>query len=196
MARDNPPKIRQRSQLERKKTQRASYDRVLIVSEGSRTEPIQVVRYAKQLFGAGDPNKRVRAKAFERVFAIFDRDEHKSYFDALKLADSLDGKLRNDAKQPVIFRAIASVPCFELWLLLHYEDIRHPLHRAEVLARLKQFIPSYVKGASGSFAITKANLGIASQRARSLAALSNAFDATEPSTDIVELVELLIALGK
>ena len=72
----------------------------------------------------------------------------------------------------------------------------HPLHRAEVLARLKQFIPSYVKGASGSFAITKANLGIASQRARSLAALSNAFDATEPSTDIVELVELLIALGK
>ena len=34
MARDNPPKIRQRSQLERKKTQRASYDRVLIVSEG------------------------------------------------------------------------------------------------------------------------------------------------------------------
>ena len=224
MARDNPPKIRQRSQLERKKTQRASYDRVLIVSEGSRTEPlyfkeirntyrlqtanvavhpsalgtepIQVVRYAKQLFVAGDPNKRVRAKAFERVFAIFDHDEHKSYFDALKLADSLDGKLRNDAKQPVIFRAIASVPCFELWLLLHYEDIRHPLHRAEVLARLKQFIPSYVKGASGSFAITKANLGIASQRVRSLAALSNAFDATEPSTDIVELVELLIALGK
>jgi hypothetical protein len=154
------------------------------------------VRYAKQLFMAGDPNKRVRAKAFEKVFAIFDRDEHKSYFDALKLAESLDGKLRNDAKQPVIFRAIASVPCFELWLLLHYEDIRHPLHRAEVLARLKQFIPCYVKGASGSFAITKANLGIASQRARSLAALSSAFDAIEPSTDIVELVMLLIALGK
>jgi hypothetical protein len=64
--------------------------------------------------------KRVRPRAFEKVFAIFDRDAHQSYFDALKLAGSLDGKLRNDLKQPVEFKAIASVPCFELWLLLHY----------------------------------------------------------------------------
>ena len=111
MARDNSPKIRQRAQLQRKQTLRAGYDRVLIVSEGSKTEPlyfkeikkahrlqtanvevhpsalgtepIQVVRYAKQLFEAGDPYKRVRARAFEKVFAIFDRDDHRSYFDAL-----------------------------------------------------------------------------------------------------------------
>ena len=223
MARDNSPKIRQRAQLERKQTQRASYDRVLIVSEGSKTEPlyfkeiknahrlqtanvevhpsalgtepIQVVRYAKKLFQEGDPNKRVRARAFEKVFALFDRDDHKSYFDALKLAESLDGKLRNDAKQPVEFKAIASVPCFELWLLLHYEDIRHPLHRDEVLTRLKQHIPSYEKGAGGSFSTTRGNLDIASQRARKLAALTTAFDDTEPSTEIVELVALLIAFG-
>ena len=159
------------------------------------TEPIQVVRYAKQLFEAGDPHKRIRTRAFEKVFAIFDRDDHKSYFDALKLARSLDGKLRNDAKQPVEFKAIASVPCFELWLLLHYEDIRHPLHRDEVLTRLKQHIPGYDKGASGIFATTKVNLDVANQRARHLAALSAAFDDTEPSTDIFELVELLIAFG-
>ena len=151
-----------------------------------------MVRYAKQLFEAGDPHKRVRARAFEKVFAIFDRDDHKSYFDALKLAESLDGKLRNDAKQPVEFKAIASVPCFELWLLLHFEDIRHPLHRDEVLTRLKLHMPGYAKGAGGSFATTKASLDIASQRARKLAALSTAFDDTEPSTDIVELVALLI----
>lgn len=223
MGRDNSPKIRQRAQLERKQAQRASYDRVLIVSEGSKTEPlyfkeiksahrlqtanvevhpsalgtepIQVVHYAKQLFETGDPYKRIRPRAFEKGFAIFDRDDHKSYFDALKLAGSLDGKLRNDAKQPVEFKAIASVPCFELWLLLHYEDIQHPLHRDEVLMRLKKHIAGYEKGAGGSFAATKANLHIASQRARNLAALSTAFDDTEPSTDIVELVALLIAFG-
>jgi hypothetical protein len=223
MARDNSPKIRLRAQLERKQTQRASYDRVLIVSEGSKTEPlyfkeiknahrlqtanvevhpsalgtepIQVVRYAQQLFEEGDPRKRVRARAFDKIFAIFDRDDHKSYFDALKLAASLDGKLRNDAKQPVAFKAIASVPCFELWLLLHYEDIRHPLHRDEVLLRLKRHIPTYDKGTGGSFATTKENLEIASQRARNLAALSTAFDDTEPSTDIGELVALLITFG-
>jgi len=36
MDRENPPKIRQRAQLERKQAQRASYDRVLIVSEVER----------------------------------------------------------------------------------------------------------------------------------------------------------------
>jgi hypothetical protein len=224
MARENSPKIRQRAQLERKQSQRASYDRVLIVSEGSKTEPlyfkeiknahrlqtanvevhpsalgtepIQVVRYAKRLFKEGDPRKRIRPRAFEKVFAIFDRDDHKSYFDALKLAESLDGKLRNDAKQPVEFKAVASVPCFELWLLLHFEDIRHPLRRDEVLTRLKQHIPGYDKGVGGSFSTTRGSLYIASQRARNLARLSTAFDDTEPSTDIVELVSLLIAFGK
>lgn len=39
MVRDNSPKIRQARQLERKLGRRASYDRILIVSEGSKTEP-------------------------------------------------------------------------------------------------------------------------------------------------------------
>ena len=39
MARDNSPWERQRRQLERKLDRRASYDRILIVSEGSKTEP-------------------------------------------------------------------------------------------------------------------------------------------------------------
>lgn len=224
MARDNSPKIRQRAQLERKKTLRASYDRILIVWEGRKTEPlyfkeiksvyrlqtanvevhpsaigtdpIQVVRYAQQLFEAGDPHKRLRAKAFEKVFAIFDRDDHRSYFDALTLAGKLDGKLRNDAKQSVAFKAIASIPCFELWLLLHYEDIQHSIHRNEVLSRLKLHIPGYDKGIGGSFTATKENLEIASQRARQLASRSTAYDDTEPSTDIVDLVRLLIQFGK
>ena len=40
MARDNSPKVRQREQLKRKQNQRASYERILIVSEGSKTEPL------------------------------------------------------------------------------------------------------------------------------------------------------------
>ena len=39
MGRDNSPKVRQQRQLERKVGRRASYDRILIVSEGSKTEP-------------------------------------------------------------------------------------------------------------------------------------------------------------
>jgi hypothetical protein len=93
MGRDNQPKERQRRQLERKLNRRASYDRILIVSEGTKTEPhyfreirstyrlhtanvqvmpcetgtapIQVVTYAHDLFIAGDPHKRIQARAFE-----------------------------------------------------------------------------------------------------------------------------------
>ena len=39
MGKDNQPKVRQANQLERKAGKRASYDRILIVSEGSKTEP-------------------------------------------------------------------------------------------------------------------------------------------------------------
>ena len=222
MGRDNAPKERQRRQFERKLNQRASYDRILIVSEGSRTEPnyfgeiraahrlhtanvvvrpgesgtapIQVVQYAKELFEVGDQHRRILPRAFERVFAVFDRDDHGSYFEALRLAELLDGKLRNDARQPVRFGAIASVPSFELWLLLHYEDICAPLHRDEVMNRLKQYIPDYSKGAGDAFAITRGVLNTAMQRAEALAARFTAYSAPEPFTAVADLVKLLTTL--
>lgn len=222
MARDNSPKERQRKQLERKQGRRASYDRILIVSEGSKTEPnyfreiraayrlhtanvtvcpssegtapIQVVQYAQKLFEDGDPHKNIQRRAFEQVYAAFDRDDHDGYFDALRMAESLDGKLRNDARQPVVFRAIASVPCFELWLLLHYEDIQAPLHRDEVIRRLKLHIPDYEKGASRAFEITKTLLPTATQRAERLAVHFTAYTEPKPFTAIAELVKLLTKL--
>lgn len=222
MGRDNQPKVRQLARREQKEARRASYARILIVSEGSKTEPlyfediratyqlhsanvevqpsqlgtapIQVVKYARQLFEKGDLHKGIRPQSFDQVFAVFDRDDHGSYFDALNLAKSLDGKLKNDAKQLVKFTAIASVPSFELWLLLHYEDIQHPIHRDEVMARLTQYIPGYEKGASGAFATTRDRLETATQRAQVLAAKFNAYTDPEPYTAIADLVMLLITL--
>jgi hypothetical protein len=224
MARDNSPKERQRQQLERKQGQRASYDRILIVSEGSKTEPnyfqeirkayrlrtanvevrpsehgtapIQVVQYAKELFENGDRHKKIQRRAFEQVYAVFDRDDHDSYFNALQLAGSLDGKLKNDAKQFISFKAIASVPSFELWLLLHYEDIQAPIHRDEVMRRLRKpaNFPGYEKGAVRAFATTRERLGYATHRAQALAAQFNAFTDPEPYTAIIDLVTLLTTL--
>ena len=142
MVRDNSPKVRQRKQLERKRAKRAGYDRILIVSEGSKTEPNyfneirvdcrlqtanveihpgklgteprDVVRYAQQLFEKGDQAKGIQAKAFEKIYVVFDRDEHRTYFEALDYVESLDGRLRNDIRQAVSFQVIASIPYFEL----------------------------------------------------------------------------------
>ena len=136
------------------------------------------------------PHRKIRPQ----VYAVFDRDDHPSYFEALELAKSLDGKLRNDAKQPVGFYAVASVPCFELWLILHYEEIQHPLHRVEVISRLKKYIPGYTKGESGNFEITRKFLDGAQARAQKFAIQGNAFDDTKPYTDIGKLVALLLSL--
>ncbi|WP_169293941.1 RloB family protein [Advenella sp. EE-W14] len=224
MARDNSPKVRNKRQLERKRATRASYDRILIVSEGSKTEPnyfkeirsayrlqtanievrsselgtapIQVVQYAHSLFENGDPHKRLQKRAFEYVYAVFDRDAHDSYNQALSLANALNGKLKNDNNQLITFTAIPSIPCFELWLLLHYQEIKSPLHRKDVILRLKKYLPTYEKGTSSAFANTKQNLELAISRAQMLASKFTAYSYPEPFTDIHVLVQQLMTLGK
>jgi len=142
----------------------------------------------------GDLHKGIEPRAFEHVYTVFDRDDHQTYFDALRSAGSLDGKLRNDEKRPAVFKAVASVPSFELWLLLHYEHIQAPLHRDEVMRRLKQYFPQYEKGAIRTFATTREHLAIAIHRAEGLAVRFSADSAPEPFTDVVNLVKLLTAL--
>ena len=221
MGRENQPKHRQARQLQRKQNERPSYDRLLIVSEGSKTEPLyfkdiratyrlhsanvtvypsdwgtsplQVVNYARALFEQGDPAKNILPRAFEYVFAIFDRDDHHSYFQALDRAAALDRKLRNDARQAVRFEAIASVPSFELWLLLHYEQVLAPIHRDEVFDRLKCVIPGYAKGMKGVFAITRPRLEDAHTRAHDLSHRHEP-KGSEPYTDVFRLVNQLKTL--
>lgn len=222
MGRDHQPKDRQLARKVHKEASRASYARILIVTEGSKTEPLylkeicetyrlhsanvavqpsqlgtaplQVVKYAKHLFEKGDLYKGIRHKSFDQVYAVFDRDDHDSYFAALNLARSLDGKLRNDSNELILFKAIASVPSFELWLLLHYEDIQAPLHRDEVVRRLELHTPGYKKGMIGAFTTTRVRLKTATQRAQALATKFNAHTAPEPYTAMAELVSLLTTL--
>ena len=222
MVRDYSPKKRQQRQLNRKINSRASYDRVLIVSEGSKTEPnyfkeirshfrlhtanievrpsefgtapIQVVEYAQSLFVNGDTHKKLAKRAFDRVYVVFDRDDHESYVKAINLAHSLDGKLKNDDSKSVTFKAVVSVPCFELWLLLHYEEIHAPIHRSQVTQRLKRYYPSYEKGMGGVFGYTQKHLTLAISRAESLARKNTVYSNHEPYTNIYELVDFLISL--
>jgi len=106
MGKDNQPKVRQASQLARKAGRRASYDRILVVTEGSKTEPLylgeirsqyrlqtanvqvqhslfgtsplKIVEYAEHLFVNGDEEKNIQPRAFEQVYVVFDRDDHDS----------------------------------------------------------------------------------------------------------------------
>jgi RloB-like protein len=124
------------------------------------------------------------------VRVVFDRDDHDEYFNARNRANALDGKLKNDLHKKVKFIAISSVPCFELWLLLHFEDTPAPMHRYVALTRLQKHFPNYAKGQTGIYAATKEHVISAKTRAEKLPE-HNGIDCF---TDIHELVTLLTTL--
>jgi hypothetical protein len=220
MGKDNTPRVRQAKDLIRKKGRRAPYDRILIVCEGSKTEPnyfneikqfyklhtanvevqhsslgtcpLQVVKSAEDLFLNGSSEKGIQKRAFEQVYAVFDRDDHNEYFNARDKAGALDEKLKNDFNKKVKFKAISSVPCFELWLLLHFEDAQARMHRDVALTRLQKHLPNYTKGATGIYATTKEQVLLAIERVKKLPR----HDGIECFTDIAELVNLLTTLRR
>lgn len=223
MGQDNQAKHRQKARdLTRRAARRAPYKRMLIVCEGQKTEPhyfgelcqeyrlatanvqiwpsslgtepLQVVEYAERLFMEGDLNKGILQGAFDHVCAVFDRDNHATYHQALNKANALNGTIRNDLDELITFQAIASVPCFELWLLLHFENVHAPIHRNTVYARLNPHLGGYNKGHSGYWKATRDRLDQAVGRAKTRAAATNAYDGNEPYTDVHQLVSLLTHL--
>ena len=67
----------------------------------------------------------------DEVWAVFDRDEHPRYNEAVALCE------RNRVG------AARSNPCFEVWLILHETDFDRPDGRHEVQAHLARLRPEY-----------------------------------------------------
>lgn len=211
MAKGRHHRERAAAKLKRKQGKRPPYPRILVVCEGSKTEPHyfneirrrnrvpsahitvlpselgtqprQVVDFAEAKF--------LETRAYEHVYAVFDRDAHPTYHDALTRAGALDGTMRNDERTPVSFTAIASVPCFELWFLIHFVEIHAYFERDEIYCRVRQHMPQYEKGARDVFASTEPNLDSAIRRAGALQGRFNPFAGNEPYTNADVLVTLL-----
>ena len=118
---------------------------VIVVTEGEKTEPQYIKEFARihqapnvRVGGTGFDPQGVVEKAIElkkslgrgtraHVWAVFDRDEHLRFEEALHLA-----------QQHGICVAVSN-PCFELWAVLHYQDHAAPIDRHDcqrLLARL------------------------------------------------------------
>lgn len=210
-----------RSRLKRRGPQREPYDRVLIVCEGAKTEPnylrelvrayhlssanievsgesgsapVSVVEYAIDRFET-DPD-------FDTVFCVFDRDQHARFGEALERIRA-KRLVRRDAKRRKVgtarFEAIASIPCFEYWILLHYEYTTAELPRYDdVRHRLRQIqgFEQYDKGDRGLFVQTQAYLDTALRHAdrANEAAMGN--DTKNPATDMPVLIRYLRKLAE
>jgi len=224
MGKDGQLKHRQATrELRRRAAQRQPAERLLIVCEGEKTEPLylgeirqqlrlpsanvqvqpaghgteplRIVGYAEKLFTEGQRALGMHARSFDRVVVVFDRDEHHTYHAALQRVAALSGRLENDERVKVPFEAVVSVPCFELWLLLHFEDVFAPLRRDEAVARLRAHVADYAKGRGSHWVVTRERLNVASGRAKALVTAGHtAEDGTQPYTNMHELVHRLLHL--
>lgn len=136
-----------------------------------------------------------RAKKYDQVFCVIDRDTHPTFDEAVQLSRGH----RNVS-------LITSYPCFEYWLFLHFQYSRRTYRRAGDISPAQQMIRAlkecegmhdYDKGAVVSlFKILLQRLPNAvlnGERSLEDAKLDNELD---PSTEIHKLVLRLEELGR
>jgi len=214
-----PPRRRSRKRntgsLRRAGPTRDPYDRVLIVCEGSKTEPgyFMELRSDLRINGAnmtviGDggsaPQSVVQTAIdkfqedadFDSVYCVFDKDEHTGYVAAVGRVRSK--RLKRRPRGLARFEAITSVPCFEYWLLLHFVDTDAPFERTgansaaqNVVRALARHIPGYSKGANGVYESIRDRIEDALARSERIFSQIEARGGDNPSTRMHELIRYL-----
>lgn len=208
------PKFRTLESYARRAPSREPYDSVLIVCEGQKTEPYYFhgqKRYYRLSnieiisVGGGDPlgivqraiQRLDRDKELARAYCVFDRDGHAQYEAALGLLFE-----HPFCKAGRLFVA-NSVPCFELWPLLHFSYSTAPFVAgggrsagANVLRALQEHWPGYTKGRADAFEFLAAKLDKAIENARKLKGYNAKTGSDNPATAIHDLVDYLRNLKK
>lgn len=196
--------------LRRRPPQRGPKRRILIVCEGTVTEqgyfdhlgiaarsaleivvlsggtPKTLVERALRLKREAEQeakSKRDDFLRYDEVWCVHDVDEH-----------PLLPEARPQAKDTGIRLAISN-PCFELWVLLPFQDQRKHLHRKEVQKLCRQHLPGYKK--SLPFARLWEHYKEAVARSKTLEEWHSkrATKGANPSTQVHHLTERIKAAG-
>ncbi len=199
--------------LRRRPPKRAPRRRLLILCEGKVTEPQYFKEFKREyrsqlvdieiLRACGVPKTLVesaveRKKSAERqarkekdpfvkydeVWCVFDVDEHPNLKEALKQAR--DNKLN----------VALSNPCFELWILLHFQDQRQYRERGWMQTACRGHLPDFSKVAD--YERLRANYAEAVKRAEQLLVWQKQQDRENgnPSTSVHRLTQAIAQLGK
>ena len=198
--------------LKRRPSSRTPQHRVLVVCEGEYTEPryfaalkdhlrlsTLVVKPTKGVDPrtlvniAKEENQREKrnGERFDFVYCVFDRDSHPQFDEASNTAQDRG------------FRLARSWPCFEFWLLLHFEFVRAPYARKgdaspcdACIRDLRKHLPDYNKGDRTTFDGLWHLLETAIARGRKTATDAAATGQSNPSTEIHDLVKHLQTLSE
>jgi hypothetical protein len=203
--------MKRRDNLRRRRPLRQPHPRILIVCEGTRTEPryFREMRHREripvdlEIDPGGTPKTLVeravaskktaerqaksgkdRNSLYDEVWCVFDVDEHPFLAEA-----------RQQATDNHLSLAISN-PCFELWVLLHFEDQRAHIERGQVQHQCREHLPRFEKEVPGE---TLAPLYVdAMRRARELDAWheSRGTAGENPSTGVYKLTERIKAIAE
>jgi hypothetical protein len=121
---------------------------------------------------------------YDEVWCVFDIDEHPKVPEA-----------KNQARDNNIHLAISN-PCFELWVLLHFQNQTAYVSRDAVQRLCREYLPKYVKQVP--FGSLQSTYNDAVDRARTLEKMhaTNRTADDNPSTSVYKLTERIRELGK
>ena len=140
--------------------------------ESIRIEKAKMGTNPKNIIDSALEVVRQRPNYFDYVFLVFDRDQHKaktnnfqSFLDRINTLNENKNKPLTNVKD---FRAIISVPCTELWFLLHFNDVAGVKNVDSILRDLKTKpgFNDYVKAKSDAYAPTKELISTAMKHAK------------------------------
>ena len=130
---------RSRKDFARERAKREPQIRILIVTEGSKTEPSYFLNLARELklksvcvhhkgsapISVVKEAKRILDKDanYKFIYCVFDHDNHPTYVPAIEDILNLASSKKHKNKK---IMAITSVPCFEFWCLLHIRETDSP----------------------------------------------------------------------
>lgn len=199
--------------MARRKASRAGLAAILIVCEGRETEPNYIyglcdshgINRANVTVVPGDGETdalRLVRKALTR-FAL-DRDFDAVYVVCDCAGEDLAGAralaaspFKNVSGKVLSVTLIVSRPCFEFWLLLHFEYLARPLPvAADVIDLLQRHITDYDKADRQIFAKVGVGLDRAIGHAARLKGDLAAVGAESPDTDMPALIEALSVLRR
>ncbi|GEO80189.1 RloB family protein [Pararhodospirillum oryzae] len=195
--------------LARRAGSRKPRDRVLIVCEGEKTEPryfeglkqdwrlptADVVICGREC--RSDPLKIVdfavrkdkQDGPFDAVYCVFDREWTDARF------KTFDKALAAITKKGSRFRAVPSDPCFEYWILCHYEKTTSVfVDQDDIRRRVCQYLPHYEKGMIGLWLVLRDNLGKAIEAACWGREQIKQTQAQGPYTEVDKIIDALRTL--
>lgn len=207
-----------RNKNNRRNFKRSGQPVVLVVCEGEVTELTYFRAMKKELktpsieiiVGKGSNPKSILETAmakysdfpYDQIFCVFDKDSHLYYQSVINEIEQLNNRKTN----PVPIKAIYSAPCFEYWLLLHFDYTAAPYQRTQkkstgdcCVSQLKKHIPNYDKSKLSIieiFPMLYGRLDDAIKNAKKIQIASKRDGFDEPFTNVNEIVEYFRSLSK